>query len=315
MELPRPVPGPGDLLVEVKAASVNPVDYKIREGHTKVLLRYRFPLVLGNDLSGVVVETGPGVTRFKKGDEVFARMRKERIGSFAELALVHEGVAARKPANLSHEEAASIPLVGLTSWQAMLEIGGLKAGQSMLVHAGSGGVGTFAIQLAKHLGARVATTVGARNADLVKKLGADVIVDYRTQKFEDVVKDQDLVYDTQGDDTLLRSFASVKRGGTVVTIGGIPDAKFARAWGLNPIVVAVLGWKARPIHRAAKAAGARFEYLFMRADGEQLAKIGALLESKAILPVLDRVFPFDQTREAIAHTESGRAVGKVIVRL
>lgn len=237
MERPRPEPGPGDLLVRVRAASVNPVDYKIRDGGVKVLIPYAFPLILGNDLAGDVEAIGPGVTRFKVGDAIYSRLDKDRIGTFAEYALVREGAAAKKPALLDYGEAASLPLVGLTAWQVLVDIARLQAGQNVLIHAGSGGVGTFAIQLARHIGARVSTTASARNHALVKSLGADVAIDYKTTRFEEVARDQDVVFDTQAGDTLLASFEAVKPGGVVVTVGGRPDAKFARAWGLGlPLV-------------------------------------------------------------------------------
>jgi NADPH:quinone reductase-like Zn-dependent oxidoreductase len=312
-DLPEPEPGPGDLLVEVRAASVNPVDFKIRGGGVKTLVKDRFPLVLGCDCSGVVLRVGEGVTKFAPGDEVFARLRKGRIGTFAERTLIDEAAAAKKPVKLSHAEAASIPLVGLTSWQALVDIGKLGAGQRVLVHAGSGGVGTFAIQLARHLGAVVATTASTRNRELVTRLGATEVVDYRTERFEDVVAPCDVVFDTQGGETLERSFAVVKPGGVVVTIGGVPDAKFGKAWGLHPVLVLGLRFMMRKVTRLARAKGARFEYLFMKADGEQLGAIGALLDEGTIEPILDRTFPFAETREAIAHVERGRAVGKVVV--
>jgi NADPH:quinone reductase-like Zn-dependent oxidoreductase len=313
-DLPEPEPGPGDLLLEIHAASVNPVDFKIRSGGLKVLVKDRFPLVLGSDLSGVVARVGPGVTRFAPGDEVFARLRKDRIGAFAERVLVDEALAATKPAKLTHAEAASIPLVGLTSFQALVEIGKLEKGQRVLIHAGSGGVGTFAIQLARHLGATVATTASAKNRALVEGLGASEIVDYKTQRFDEAVAPCDVVFDTQGGETLERSFRVVKEGGVVVTIGGKPDAKFAKAWGLNPVIVFALGIMMRKVTRLAREKRARFEYLFMRPDGGQLAEIATLLEGGVIRPVLDRTFPFLETKEALAYVESGRAVGKVVVK-
>jgi NADPH:quinone reductase-like Zn-dependent oxidoreductase len=227
--------------------------------------------------------------------------------------LVDEAVAARKPPKLTHAEAASIPLVGLTSFQALVEIGKLQKGQRVLVHAGSGGVGTFAIQFARHLGATVVTTASARNRALVESLGASEVVDYRTERFEDVVAACDVVFDTQGGETLERSFRVVKEGGVVVTIGGKPDAKFAKAWGLNPVIAFALGIMMRKVTRLAREKRARFEYLFMRPDGEQLTEIAALLEGGVVRPVLDRTFPFAATKEALAYVESGRAVGKVVV--
>ena len=311
-DVPRPVPGDGDLLVQVRAASVNPVDLKIRAGNLKVLTPYRMPLTLGNDLSGTVVSGG---TRFKPGDEIYARLDKDRIGAFAEYALVRESAAALKPARLSHIEAASIPLVGLTSWQSMVEIGKVGPGSRVLIHAGSGGVGTFAIQLAKHLGAWVATTAGARNLDLVRSLGADQAIDYRAQEFDTVLSDLDFVLDTQGGETLQRSFTVVKRGGCIVSVGALPDAKFARAWGLNPFLVLALGFMTRKETRLARQTGVRYEYLFMRASGDQLARIAELIDGGIIRPVIDKTYPLDQIGAALAYSESGRATGKVVISI
>lgn len=315
MELPRPEPGPGDLLVRVRAAGVNPLDYKIRDGVVKVLTPYSFPLILGTDLAGDVEAIGPGVTRFKAGDAIYSRLDKDRIGAIAEYALVRESAAARKPARLDYVQAASLPLVGLTSWQALVELARVRAGQKVLIHAGSGGVGTFAIQLARHLGAQVATTAGARNHALVKSLGADVAIDYRTTLFEEVARDQDVVLDTQAGDTLHRSFEAVRPGGVVVTIGGRPDGKFARAWGLSLPLVWILGFLNRKVDRLAREKGVRFEYLFMRASGEQLEKIGALVDQGVVRPVLDRTFPLGAAAEAVSYVESGRVVGKVVIRI
>jgi alcohol dehydrogenase len=314
-DIPVPAIGPDDLLVKVHAASVNPVDTKIRDGKLKVLIRYRMPLVLGNDLAGTVTAIGANVTRFKVGDPIYARMDKQRIGAFAEYAAVPEAVAAPKPANLTFEEAASLPLVGLTAWQALLDIGRLQAGQKVLIHAGSGGVGTFAIQLARHLGAKVYTTVGRRNFELVKQLGADVAIDYRSERFEDVARDCDVVLETLGDALLLRSFASVRRGGVVVSIGNTPTAAFARGWGLSPLLVFVIGLMSRKAMAAARARGARYEYLFMRAEGEQLRQIAGLVEAGVIRPVIDRVFPLQAVKDALAYSESGRATGKVVIKV
>jgi len=314
---PRPVPdvGPQDLLVEVRAAGVNPVDYKIRDGALKVLIKDSFPLVLGSELSGVVVRTGPGVTRFKQGDEIFARLDKNRIGAYAELAVVKEDDAALKPPNASFEEAASLPLVALTTWQALCEVGHVQAGHKVLIHAGSGGIGTFAIQLAKDLGATVVTTGSPRNFELLKRLGADEVVDYTSQRFEDVVKDCDFVFDTLAGEVQHRSFQVLKRGGVMVSIAGRPTAAFAKTWGLNPLLVAVLGFLGRKTTRLAKQRGVRFEYLFMRPDGKQLAEIAARVERGAIRAVIDKVFPLEKTADALAYSASGRAVGKVVIRV
>ena len=269
--------------------------------------------MLGNDLAGDVEAVGAGVSRFKLGDAVYARLDKDRIGAFAEYALVSESACAPKPAGLDYAEAASLPLVGLTAWQALIDLAHLARGQKVLIHAGSGGVGTFAIQLAKHLGATVATTASAKNHELVRSLGADVAIDYRTTRFEAVARDQDVVFDTQGGETLMRSFESVKPGGVVVTVGGVPDGKFARAWGVSLPIVWALTFMTRKITAAAKKKGARFEYLFMSPSGEQLTEIARLVDQGLLKPILDRRFPFDATREALAYVESGRAVGKVVV--
>jgi len=310
-----PVMGAMDLLVQVHAAGVNPLDVKTRNGAVKVLLKYQFPLVLGNDLSGVVSDVGAKVTRFKKGDAVYARVDQDRLGAFAEFALVREGTAASKPTNLTFEEAASLPLVALTSWQALVEIGKLAAHQRVLIHAGSGGVGSMAIQLAHHLGATVFTTVGQRNIDVVKRLGADVAIDYRSERFEDVAKNCDVVLDSAGGETLVRSFECVKPGGVVVSIGNTLSPAFAQSWGLNPIIVLAIRVMSRKVTAAARRHGARFEYLFSRADGQQLGEITRRAERGILRPLIDKVFPLEEVRDALAYSESGRATGKVVIKV
>ena len=308
--------GATDLLVRVHAASVNPVDIKTRDGKLKTLLKYRFPLVLGNDLSGVVSDVGSRVTRFKKGDAVYARVDKNRIGTFAEFAVVRDGAAALKPTNVTFEEAASLPLVALTAWQALVEIGRLGANQRVLIHAGSGGVGSVAIQLARHMGATVFTTVGKRNMELVKRLGADVAIDYRSERFEDVAKDCDVVLDSAGGDTLVRCFECVKPGGVVVSINSsTPSPAFARSWGLNPIIIFAIRVLARKALAAARKHKARYEYFFVHADGEQLREIARLVENGAITPLVDKVFRLEEVRDALAYSESGRATGKVVIKV
>ncbi len=312
-DMPAPTVGSHDLLVQVKAASINPVDFKIRAGMLKLMINYPMPLILGQDLAGEVVEVGTNVTRFKKGDAIFARLEKSHIGSFAEFAAVRESDAALKPANLSFAEAAAMPLVGLTCWQVMRDVAGLRPGQKALIHAGSGGVGTFAIQLGKWIGATVSTTASPRNAELVKRLGATTVIDYNTQRFEDVVGDADFIFDTQGGETLLRSIKAVKPGGTVITIGGIPTPRVMREWGRPWWVVMIAGFLNRKNTAAANTRGVKFDYHFMSPSGAQLAAIAKLLEDKTIVPVIDRVFPLDEAREAVAYAETGHAVGKVII--
>jgi NADPH:quinone reductase-like Zn-dependent oxidoreductase len=314
-DLPRPAPGPTDVLVRVRAASVNPVDFKIRDGALRPLIRYPFPLILGNDLSGVVEEVGAQVTTFQPGDEVFARLDKNRIGSFAEFALVSAAQVAKKPASLSFEEAASLPLAGLTAWQALTESLHVKAGQKVLIHAGSGGVGTLAIQLAKHLGVYVATTTSAKNRELVTRLGADRVIDYKTERFDEVLQDYDAVLDALGGDEQLRSFRVLRSGGALVTITGTPTAAWGKAWGLNPVLRLALRLMTRRYTAAAKAKGARYEYLFMHPSGEQLEFLSSLVQRGTLKPLVDRVFSLDEAQEALAYVETGRAVGKVIVRV
>jgi len=314
-EMPAPAPGPNDVLVRVEAAGLNMLDAKIRDGAFKLILPYKLPLVLGHDLAGTVVAVGAEVRRFKEGDAVFARPRDGRLGTFAELVAVNEADLAAKPANVSMVEAAALPLVALTAWQALVETAQVKPGQKVLIHAGSGGVGTIAIQLAKQLGATVATTTSAANADLVGKLGADVVIDYRSQRFEDALSGYDLVLNSQDADTLHRSLKVLKPGGKLISISGPPDPAFAQAQGLNPVLKLLLRLMSAGIRRKAKRLGIVYTFLFMRADGDQLGRIAQQVEAGTIRPVIDRIYSFDQLNEAFAYIETGRAKGKVVVSL
>ncbi|MCJ8143368.1 NADP-dependent oxidoreductase [Ancylobacter sp. A5.8] len=312
---PEPELGDEDVLVDIHAAGLNPLDSKIRDGAFKPLLPYRPPFVLGHDMAGVVARVGSRVRRFEVGDEVYARPRDGRVGTLAERIAVHEADLALKPKNLTMEEAASIPLVGLTAWQALVERAGLRKGQKILIHAGSGGVGTFAIQLAKHLGATVATTTSTANVDLVRSLGADVVIDYKTQDFEKVLSGYDVVLNSLGGDTLQKSLRVLKPGGKLISISGPPDADFARQKGLNWGLRQLMRLLSFGIRRKAKGRGLAYSFLFMRADGGQLSQITALIEAGAIRPIMDRVFPFKATNEALAYLDTGRSKGKVVVRL
>ncbi|TXN06789.1 NADP-dependent oxidoreductase [Methylobacterium sp. WL103] len=314
-DLPEPAMGPGDVLVEIAAAGLNVLDAKIRNGEFKLLLPYKPPFVLGHDLAGTVVRTGANVRRFKVGDEVYARPRDGRIGTLAERIAVDEADVALKPKNLSMTEAASIPLVGLTAWQVLVEQAKLKRGDKVLIHAGSGGVGTFAIQLAKHLGATVATTASAGNADLVRSLGADIVIDYKRQDFEKVLSGYDVVLNSLDGDTLRKSLDVLKPGGKLISISGPPDPTFAKAQGLNVVLALVMRVLSLGIRRKAKARGVDYAFLFMRANGAQLARIAALIEAGTIRPVVDRVFPFAATDEALTDLEAGRSKGKVVVEI
>jgi len=314
-ETPEPEMGENDVLVQIHAAGVNPLDSKIRNGEFKLILPYRLPLILGNEAAGVVVSVGSRVQRFKPGDEVFARPRKGRIGTFAEFIAIAEDDVAHKPKALTMEEAASIPLVGLTAWQALIERAHLKKGQRVLIHAGSGGVGTFAIQLAKHLGAIVATTASATGLDLVKRLGADIAIDYRRDDFETILKDYDVVLNSLGGETLDKSLRVLKPGGTLISISGPPDPDFANEIGASWILRLAMRLLSYRIRRKSRRRHVRYSFLLMRASGEQLRKISSLIDSGIIRPVVDRVFPFDSTKEAMAYVETGRAKGKVVVKV
>jgi 2-desacetyl-2-hydroxyethyl bacteriochlorophyllide A dehydrogenase len=315
VELPEPELGDRDVLVQIHAAGVNPLDLKIRNGELKPLLASKLPLVLGNDLAGVVVKAGTNVGRYKPGDEVYAKPDKDRIGAFAELIAISENDVAKKPHRLDMEQAASIPLVGLTAWQALIEKAKLRAGQKVLIHAGSGGLGTIAIQLAKHLGATVATTTSTVNVEWVKRLGADVVIDYRSNDFETVLHDYDVVIDTQGGQTLEKSLRVLKPGGKVISVAGPPDPDFAKDFGANWFLIQAMRVISLRIRRKAKRRGVTYSFLFMKASGVQLRELGSLIDSGAIRPVVDRVFPFQSTTEALAYVEKGRAKGKVVVKI
>ncbi|OHV26878.1 NADP-dependent oxidoreductase [Rhizobium sp. RMa-01] len=311
--LPEPEVQDNDVLVRVQATAVNLLDSKLRDGEFKLILPYRTPFVLGHDVAGTVVKTGSRVRRFKVGDEVYARPRDYRVGAFAEFIAIDEADVAPKPKNLGMTEAASIPLVGLTAWQALVEVGKVKPGQKVFIQAGSGGVGTFAIQLAKHLGATVATTTSAGNAELARSLGADVVIDYKTQDFEKVLSGYDLVLNSQDPKTLEKSLRVLKPGGRLISISGPPDPAFARELGLNLFLKLVLRLLSRGVRKKAKRLGIAYSFLFMRAEGQQLGEIARLIEQGVIRPVVDKVFPFEKTAEALAYVETGRAKGKVVI--
>ncbi|MFK4488346.1 NADP-dependent oxidoreductase [Bradyrhizobium sp. USDA 336] len=311
--MPEPGVRDDDVLVRIHATAVNVLDSKIRGGEFKLILPYRPPFILGHDVAGTVVRVGRNVRRFKAGDEVYARPRDHRIGTFAEFIAMNEADVAPKPANISMEEAASIPLVGLTAWQALVEVGKLKPGQKVFIQAGSGGVGTFAIQLAKHLGAVVATTTSAKNVELVKSLGADLVIDYKTQDFEKVLSGYDLVLHSQDAKTLEKSLRVLKPGGLLISISGPPDPEFAREQGMNLFLKLVMRLLSRSVRKKARKFGVRFSFLFMRAQGQQLSEITSLIETGVIRPVVDKVFPFEKTGDALAYVETGRAKGKVVI--
>jgi len=314
-EIAAPSLKENEVLVQVYAAGVNLLDSKIRNGEFKLILPYKPPFTLGHDVAGVVTQVGSKVSKFKVGDAVYARPADYRIGTFAELISMNENDVTLKPKNISMEEAASIPLVGLTAWQALVEKANLKKGQKVFIQAGSGGVGTFAIQLAKYLGATVATTTSTANIDLVKSLGADIIIDYKKDDFETILKDYDVVLNSQDAKTLEKSLKVLKPGGKVISISGPPDPEFGQAINANGFLKILLKFLSAGIRKKAKRLGVNFSFLFMRAEGEQLSQITKLIESGIIKPVMDKVFPFEQTNEAMAYVETGRAKGKVVVKI
>lgn len=315
VDLTEPIIKENEVLVEIHATSVNQLDTKIKTGEFKLLLPYKFPLILGHDVAGIIKKVGSKVSQFKVGDEVFARPADFKIGSFAEYIAINENDIALKPKNISMEEAASFPLVALTVWQAFVEKANLKKGQKVFIQAGSGGVGTIAIQLAKHLSATIATTTSADNVDLVKSLGADIVIDYKTQDFETILENYDLVLNSQDGKTLEKSFRILKSGGKVVSISGPPDTDFAKEIGLSWFMKTAIFFLSRKAKKQAKKLNVDYSFLFMQANGKQLSEIGKLIEAGVIRPIIDKVFSFEQTNEAMSYVASGRARGKVIVKL
>ncbi|MDM0118962.1 NADP-dependent oxidoreductase [Variovorax arabinosiphilus] len=314
-EMPDPEVRDDDVLIQIHAASINPLDSKIKGGEFKLILPYRLPLILGNDMAGTVVRVGARVRDFKPGDEVYARPDDDRIGTFAEFIAVKASSLALKPANLSMVEAASLPLVALTAWQTLVETAKLKKGQKVLIHAGAGGVGTIAIQLAKHLGALVATTTSTANIAWMKALGADVVIDYKQQDFATMLHDYDVVLNSLGNDELNKSLQVLRPGGHLISISGPPTPAFAAARGLAWPLQQVLRLLSFGIRKKAKKSGVDYTFVFMRADGARLREITSLVESGAIRPVVDKVFPFQDTYQALAYADGGRAKGKVVVQM
>jgi NADPH:quinone reductase-like Zn-dependent oxidoreductase len=311
----EPAVGDRDVLIQVAATSLNQLDEKVRLAEFKQFLRYRAPFVLGHDVAGTVVRVGARVTEFTVGDRVCARPADGRIGTFAERIAVDAEDVALQPQSISAEEAAALPLVALTAWQALVVIGRVKPGDNVLIHAGSGGVGSIAIQLAKHLGATVATTVSAANAELVRGLGADVVIDYRTQRFDELLSDYDVVLDGVGPDNVLRSMSVVKPGGTVIGISGPPDPAFAREHGLNPLLRLVVAAVSRKVRARAAQLGVTYRFLFMSANGRQLAEIARLVDTGALRPVVGKVIEFDDVPEALSHVGKDGTPGKTVARL
>ncbi|WP_329599701.1 NADP-dependent oxidoreductase [Streptomyces pseudovenezuelae] len=315
-DVPEPAVGDRDVLVRVSATSINPLDKMVRNGEFKQLLKYKAPFVLGHDVAGVVTRVGSAVRDFKAGDEVFARPRDLRIGGFAEFIAIDQDDVAPKPESLTLEEAAAVPLVALAAWQILVDRARVKPGQKVLIHAGAGGLGSTVIQLAKHLGATVATTANSRSEELVRSLGADVVIDYSQEDFSKVLSGYDVVLDSLGGANLEKSLTVLKPGGLAVGVAGPPDAGFAKQLGAPSFMGVVMNLLSRKIRKQAKKLGVRYQFFFMQANGSQLRKLGALYDGGQLRPVIDRVFPFDRTLEAMAHVEQGRTkAGKVVVSM
>jgi NADPH:quinone reductase-like Zn-dependent oxidoreductase len=315
-EAPVPTVGDRDVLVRVSASSINPLDKMVRNGEFMQLLKYKTPFVLGHDVAGVIERVGPAVRDFQVGDEVYARPRDLRIGGFAEYIAIDQDDVAPKPASLSAQEAAAVPLVALAAWQMLVDRAKVRPGQKVLIHAGAGGLGSTVIQLAKHLGATVATTTNTATAELVKSLGADLVFDYTKEDFSAKLSGYDLVVDSLGGTNLDKSLTVLKPGGLAISVVGPPDAQFAKQLRAPSFLGVVMNMLSRKVRKQAKALGVRYEFFFMRASGSQLRQLGALYDNGELRPVIDRVFPFDQTIEAMAHVEQGRTkAGKVVISL
>ncbi|MFD9651398.1 NADP-dependent oxidoreductase [Streptomyces mirabilis] len=315
-DVPEPTVGAGDVLVQVSATSINPLDKMVRNGEFKRLLKYRLPFVLGHDVAGIVTQVGSAVRDLTVGDEVYARPRDLRIGGFAEFIAIDQDDVSPKPESLTLREAAAVPLVALAAWQILVDRAHVKPGQKVLIHAGAGGLGSTAIQLAKHLGATVATTANTASEKLVRSLGADIVVDYTKEDFSQVLSGYDLVLDSLGGVNLEKSLTVLKPGGLAISVVGPPDAAFAKQLGAPSFLGLVMNVLSRKIRKQAKALGVRYQFFFMQANGTQLRELAALYDNGQLRPVIDRTFPFDRTLEAMAYVEQGRTTaGKVVISM
>lgn len=314
-EVPIPDIRSNDVLVKIVAASINPIDIKTKDGGLKMLLSYNMPIIMGSDFAGIITAVGEKVTNYSIGDAVYGRVQKNRIGTFAEYIAVDQGAIALKPKNINFEEAASIPLVGLTSYQALHDIMQIQPGQKVMIQGGSGGIGTIAIQLAKYLGAYVATTTSANNFDLVKSLGADYPINYQTTNFAEVLQDYDYVFDTRGGATLEAAFKIIKPGGKVVSIAGLPNYRFGKEYGVPLWKQFAFKMVTRNLTKLEKQTQASYTFLFMKPSGTQLDVLRHLIEAEIIKPVIDRIVPLSEVEEALSYSQSGRATGKIILQM
>ncbi len=307
-EASKPTVQAKDILIEVKAAAINPIDKSIILGNLQGMLPIPFPSTISYDVSGIVVEKGDGVDNFEVGDLVYSRVPQEQMGTIAEYVAVTSAAVSKKPGNISFEEAASIPLAGLTALQS-LEYVGIKKNDTILIHAGSGGVGSFAIQYAKAKGAYVYTTTSTSNIDWVKELGADRVIDYKTEDYKTIVKDADIVFDTLGNNYSLEAFELIKRGGKVVSVAGPLDEESAKMFGMTDYKLP------EELAKLINAKDATYKFIFMHPNGAHLGHIKSLVEDGKIKPIIDKVYPFSESIGAFTHLASGRAKGKIVIKI
>jgi len=307
-EVSKPVVQAQDVLIEVKAAAINPIDKSIILGNLQSLLPISIPSSLAYDVSGIVVETGDEVSNFEIGDLVYSRVPQEQMGTLAEYVTVTSAAVSKKPGNISFQEAASIPLAGLTALQS-LEYAGIKENDKVLIHAGSGGVGSFAIQYAKAKGAYVYTTTSTSNVQWVKELGADRVIDYKTEDYKSIVKDADIVFDTLGQNYTMEAFEVIKQGGKVVSVVGPLDEESAKMFGMADYKLP------EEIATLSSNKEASYKFIFMHPNGSHLEEIKLLIEDEKIKPIIDKVYPFAESVEAFSHLASGRAKGKIVIKI
>ena len=314
-DIPKPLVEANQILIRTYSSSFNPIDHMIVKGDYKAMGKVSFPAGIGRDVSGIVEEVGKNVRKFKVGDKVYSRINESFVGTMAEYVLSNVKDTALMPSNLSFDESASIPLVGLATYQALVDIAKLSKGENVLIHAGSGGIGTFAIQLAKHLGANVTTTTSTKNISFVKELGADKVIDYTSQNYLDEGAAFDVVYDTLGGNHTMDSFKVLKDGGRVVSIKGTVDSITAKQLGLNKLIQMIIAFQARKVFKAASKMNASYRFLYMSPNGEQLKKIAKLYESGAIKPIIDKTYKFSESIQALEYLSKGHAKGKVVVKI
>ena len=314
-EIAKPALEENQILIKAYSSSFNPIDFKIVRGDFKAMGKVTFPIGTGRDVSGIIEEIGKNIKKFKKGDKVYSRVNESHVGTMAEYVVSNVKDTALIPSNLSFDESASIPLVGLTTYQALEDIAKLSKGEKILIHAGSGGIGTFAIQLAKHLGAHVTTTTSTKNISFVKGLGADKVIDYTSENYLDEGAVFDVVFDTLGGEHTLNSFKVIKNEGRVISISGAIDGATAEQFGLNKFIRMILAFQARKVTRAASKKNAMYRFLFMSPNGEQLKKIAKLYESGEIKPIIDKTYNFEEAIQALEYLSKGHARGKVIVKI